>query len=1729
MKKRKATHSYSKLVNKNSSVLSSSSSLNTFVRSQRASLRRLKSKLSNPSAKFKFHDTLYKHRKKYEKLSLSPTTELNNCGNNSITVAMDLACYENNGFDIQDNRGIEEIMSSLPVPRKACKLLQADEDYNNSDIQEQIHFERSDKCAEILCNNNNVQKINALTRARTATIRKPTPYLNSNTVKYIPNLQSDRLSYNDSCYQCNNRNHQNKKNKKRNTADDNEDDVCVILRKTNNNAPATLTSRSSTSSYYDTIRHQHYQHCVSSTSASTTQSDYDDYSNSWNSLNGNGNNGYLQLNDIESSSLIELCNHNKREKLNSKVTCNGSGALRCSEHITQNVVSVAGIRNVISYISQDFKEMEYLLSQPQHPQQQQPHHHHYHQYYHCQRHHHHHHRYYNQLKGQEQETYYHQPYQHSLESISSSATKKTTSTQSSSSLSSSAESASFDSNNSTNMMTTANSTTISNTITATTNKINNSLSITRHANGNNAKNVKLHDAHQSSNLEYNQSNSYANNEKTNAGNIQNLTIYRQPANARNKGGSTPHRTKMSKKQLKLAQAQLDKLTQCNLHLHALFSAVEHGHLDKARTILESTDIDVNSINTDGLSALDVAVLSNNRSMTKMLLQHGALEGSQFAVDNIGTKLNALLKDAESRVHELSGLEGTCQPTYSSRPSISSIIIGNTGSSVSGCTGNEIEKQIGIWERRIKGLRRLLLGWDQARPPDAPASLTVDVTGDNSVQVQILEPFDGAIATKFKVQWSTRADFSNVVGERELMDWCSFHGTMGTQYQINGLTQGRRYFLRAACGNVKGWGDYKTSVPASVIPSSWRDLNNREDRYLGRQLILDNLFTAVRLARPADVSELTLDTNQSNQRKNPKKKTTIKQLFSVASKFQKHLRRGIHLASIVYYEDKVLVTSEDSLPVIEIDESYPSSLHNDYHWLMKVACSWDDVKSLRTDMERNLTSANHFRTKLLSAVCQMQSVLSFNDLGQLYYKPLRDSQGTVVLSCIQSVKSQKAVSILNSRWLPINKLQKKLIALHEEYNINEIIISSINDEIQYHQAALQRLNPGLYLGYLKLQCSMDQIQVVVPVKTPNVLPHCRVRENSHITAEEWLVLKRSYSDDEFNNGRGRTSPLRISLDFNTNPEESTEIQRLFLYDLSSALHKLFSYMNIKPEEASTHRLYDVEVIEHSNDISFLIICPAVELTCAVPGQSELLLQRDDLASLSVQAFEMIHLLTYQPGIIQKYARLSCILELDTALATQSQREAFASSELQTAKERLAKLQELTNSLNAVWKTVRWLMDVISFARDKNASSSTIIREILEFAHHSDDFHGDNTQLLQPPLRDVKFIKSGSGRGSWPGPGTLTNDENQRHFGPEHSKSEQNLDTKHGTTSSSSPKFENTQRNTQESQTERNSSNLLHIGDEFKIADVPLRKNSGDSATSQYTSRSFYSAASNSDFDHMFNMPPSRSDDTLSEAAKQTYKSLLHRKRTSSNIISMSTPITPSITVHSSNSVPYLARDSVSMQGSSHSLKSNFNNVSDNKQAKASEKLKSASSVSLRDGGIYLKTTLSALQTEMKTAVPITGESSSPKAASTKSLPRQSSNQEYTAASCPTLASEQTANVNTNPSGIIQVYTAYDTGLASGTSLKLHVTAKTTAREVINLVVKQLNMAAALKGSNGPIYTNDMLNDFCLVAVIGARERCLRDDFKPLLLQNPWKKGRMYVRQKHELLAAIEHSNRKSHLI
>lgn len=98
-----------------------------------------------------------------------------------------------------------------------------------------------------------------------------------------------------------------------------------------------------------------------------------------------------------------------------------------------------------------------------------------------------------------------------------------------------------------------------------------------------------------------------------------------------------------------------------------------------------------------------------------------------------------------------------------------IVSGNAynGPSVSGCTGTETEKQIGLWERRVKGLRRMILGWDQTKPPDPPYLTAVDVTGPNSVLVRIQESSDGPIATKFKGKLHQTVTFNQPINQLRL--------------------------------------------------------------------------------------------------------------------------------------------------------------------------------------------------------------------------------------------------------------------------------------------------------------------------------------------------------------------------------------------------------------------------------------------------------------------------------------------------------------------------------------------------------------------------------------------------------------------------------------------------------------------------------------------------------------------------------------------------------------------------------------------------------------------------------------------------------------------------------------------------------------------------------------------------------------------------------------------------
>lgn len=461
-------------------------------------------------------------------------------------------------------------------------------------------------------------------------------------------------------------------------------------------------------------------------------------------------------------------------------------------------------------------------------------------------------------------------------------------------------------------------------------------------------------------------------------------------------------------------------------------------------------------------------------------------------------------------------------------------------------------------------------------------------------------------------------------------------------------------------------------------------------------------------------------------------------------------------------------------------------------------------------------------------------------------------------------------MLNSRWVPLMKLQKKVSVLLEDSTINEILLSGIHEQINYYYASNLKLTRGLYLGYLKMHSSFDTIQVVVPRKTPNVLPHVRVRENPHISAEEWNIIKSKDS-----------SSIKIPLCFESLAASPTQAQQNFLESLKLSTIRLFKYLNITSEAALLHRLYDVEVIDLTSEISFLIICPSAEnaIPCGVPGQTDLLLKHSDMMCLPLIVHEMIHLKTYQTSIIQKYARLSCIIEFDMMVANHKHREAFSKKEVQTTKERVSKLQELMNKLNIVWKATRWLMDVITYARSKERLPELDMRQILEFTVNMSPPSIPNSassHLLELPSKDSR-IKSPT-RGSWPGPTNQINhlmDESSTLLSAEHSKSEQQLPG--------------------ELQTYSDSGRLS-----VTSCINSSRKNSGDS--------NYYSSGEILPPRH--NLAPSKSEETLLfpfVKKKKGPSNLHHRKRTTTNPYNKASHPVTSVTDESSNAHVAVSQD------------------------------------------------------------------------------------------------------------------------------------------------------------------------------------------------------------------------------
>ena len=102
-------------------------------------------------------------------------------------------------------------------------------------------------------------------------------------------------------------------------------------------------------------------------------------------------------------------------------------------------------------------------------------------------------------------------------------------------------------------------------------------------------------------------------------------------------------------------------------------------------------------------------------------------------------------------------------------------------------------------------------------------------------------------------------------------------------------------------------------------------------------------------------------------------------------------RGVYLSALLYNEDKVLVTNEEVLPIIEVDENYSaSSLHADFHWLIKVCREFAlfYTKNLKILLRSFLQDALLAWTQKVQcpcfSLCPSQSLLSVDNRNKLIY-------------------------------------------------------------------------------------------------------------------------------------------------------------------------------------------------------------------------------------------------------------------------------------------------------------------------------------------------------------------------------------------------------------------------------------------------------------------------------------------------------------------------------------------------------------------------------------------------------------------------------------------------------------------------------------------------------------------------------------------------------------------------
>uniref|UniRef100_UPI00398E9FEB ankyrin repeat and fibronectin type-III domain-containing protein 1-like n=1 Tax=Pristiophorus japonicus TaxID=55135 RepID=UPI00398E9FEB len=736
-----------------------------------------------------------------------------------------------------------------------------------------------------------------------------------------------------------------------------------------------------------------------------------------------------------------------------------------------------------------------------------------------------------------------------------------------------------------------------------------------------------------------------------------------------KGGSSSDEACFIKK---MEKERSKKSSSMNIQYDSVFDAVEHEDIDAVQQILAQpgTKTELNEVSSNGLVPLDIAVLTNNSSMASLLMNAGARDNHDLNEGNLDMQLTALVNKAAQKMTELTELR----------------------TEVSEADFHSKTRELRTWRFRHKLYKQMKATFENACVPSSPENVYLSVTGSTSLRVTFQEPAGNSslIITRYKVEWSYSESCESRGGAAVVEDLKTL------QYTIDGLDTGAPYDVRVSAYNARGWGPPKVSTPPSATPSSWKECADVKLRRKNQGPAVQQLLEQVKGPRHRSFFLGTAKVHISSKKLSVSR--SLKYLFQNTSKFVKTLQRGVYLAAIFFHKENILVTNEDQLPLVEIDSSCSGSDMQEFLWFSKLSCMWKDIQWLRQGMNSALSSSSSVlqtRQKMLLAVSQLQGALGTQDLGQVHFEPIKDKLGNVLILTIKELPPSQVLE--NVRWSPLSKLHnyRKSVSALDRVTAMDRLFMTLKDKLDYHMWISQALAPGLYLGYLKLCSSVDQIKVLVPHRLPNVLCHTKIRDNKNVSREEWEWL------------RG-VSSLTDSIVTEGNTGSSL---CCFLEALRIAVKNLLKQLDVALSQAVDFRLYTQEVLEFGADVSFLLLLPPSDDVCSAPGQDG---YPAGFLTLPLQIFELVHFSTYEQELFAQYCQTSIFLELDSLLSQQALREAIDKTELIEAKEKHGQVTDLIQQLDDSWREVRWITDVLQYARYRQPPTGTPLSWLMEIS-------------------------------------------------------------------------------------------------------------------------------------------------------------------------------------------------------------------------------------------------------------------------------------------------------------------------------------------------------------------------------------------------------------------------------